>query len=146
MDGQEVTLGDLGGKALLIVNTASECGFTPQYVGLEALWQSFGARGLVVLAFPCNQFGKQEPATNADIQGFCEQRFKVSFPLFEKVDVNGKAAHPLFVELKRRAPGLIGRINWNFTKFLVDTRDGRVMRFAPVTKPNQLVERIEAML
>ncbi|GGJ79059.1 glutathione peroxidase [Pseudomonas matsuisoli] len=146
INGKAMTLGDFGGKVLLVVNTASECGFTPQYAGLESLWQRFAARGLVVLAFPCNQFGKQEPGANAAIEGFCERRFNVTFPLFSKIDVNGNAAHPLFVELKRRAPGWFGRVNWNFTKFLVDTRDGSVLRFSPMVKPEALADRIEAML
>lgn len=146
--GEQKTLVDFPAKAVLLVNTASECGFTGQYKGLEQLWQRYRERGLVVLAFPCNQFGKQEPGDERAIAGFCELNFGVSFPLFAKVDVNGPAAHPLFVELKKRAPGLLGSqaIKWNFTKFLFDPATGRVSRFAPSTKPEALVEQIEALL
>lgn len=148
MDGQEKTLGDLGGKVWLVVNTASECGFTPQYKGLEALWQSYRDKGLVVLGFPCNQFGRQEPGDEAQIASFCERNFGVSFPLFAKVEVNGGDAHPLFVELKKRAPGLLGSkaIKWNFTKFLIADEGASVERFASNTPPQALAERIEALL
>ena len=120
-------LGDFPGKALLVVNTASQCGFTPQYKGLEQLWKQYRERGLVVLGFPCNQFGKQEPGDALDIAQFCERSFGVSFPLFRKIEVNGPDAHPLFVELKKRAPGILGtqRIKWNFTKFTVDPASGK---------------------
>jgi glutathione peroxidase len=132
---------------LLIVNTASKCGFTPQYQELEALWRQYRASGLVVVGFPCNQFGKQEPGSAGDIAAFCEQRFGVTFPMFGKVDVNGRAAHPLFVQLKQRAPGVFGgRIKWNFTKFLVDIQEGRVQRFAPFTKPSRMAEQVQAIL
>ena len=146
--GEQKTLVDFPAKAVLVVNTASECGFTGQYKGLEQLWQRYRERGLVVLAFPCNQFGKQEPGDERAIAGFCKLNFGVSFPLFAKVDVNGPAAHPLFVELKKRAPGLLGSqaIKWNFTKFLFDPATGRVSRFAPSTKPEALVEQIESLL
>lgn len=146
--GEHKVLGDFPGKALLVVNTASQCGFTPQYKGLERLWQAYREQGLVVLGFPCNQFGKQEPGDASEIAQFCELNFGVSFPLFAKVDVNGGAAHPLFVELKRRAPGVLGtqKIKWNFTKFLLDPVTGRVRRFAPTTKPDQLKASIEALL
>lgn len=148
MDGQEKTLGDLGGKVWLVVNTASECGFTPQYKGLEALWQRYRDKGLVVLGFPCNQFGRQEPGDEAQIASFCERNFGVSFPLFAKVEVNGGDAHPLFVELKKRAPGLLGSkaIKWNFTKFLIAEEGASVERFASNTPPQALTERIEALL
>ena len=148
LDGQQKTLADFSGKALLVVNTASQCGFTPQYQGLEELWKRYGERGLVVLGFPCNQFGKQEPGNAQEIASFCELNFGVSFPLFRKIEVNGANAHPLYVELKRQAPGLLGsqRIKWNFTKFLI-SGDGRsIQRFAPTTKPEALSGEIEALL
>lgn len=146
--GEQKTLADFGGKALLVVNTASKCGFTPQYKGLEALWEKYRDKGLVVLGFPCNQFGKQEPGDEGEISQFCELNFGVSFPLFRKIDVNGAGAHPLYVQLKKRAPGVLGSqgIKWNFTKFLV-SRDGKqVKRFAPLTKPEELAAEIEALL
>ena len=146
--GQTVKLDQYRGQVLLIVNTASKCGFTPQFEGLEKLWQRFGPKGLAVLGFPCNQFGHQEPAGEQAIAEFCELNFGVSFPLFQKVEVNGKAAHPLFVELKQRAPGLLGSqaIKWNFTKFLVDEQGQLIKRFAPTTKPEELAREIEALL
>ena len=127
IDGEHKTLADFDAKVLLVVNTASQCGFTPQYKGLEELWQRYGERGLVVLGFPCNQFGGQEPDSEAQIATFCERRFGVSFPLFAKVEVNGGDAHPLFIELKKRAPGLLGSkaIKWNFTKFLIADQGAR---------------------
>lgn len=142
------TLAQMPARAWLVVNTASKCGFTPQYQGLEQLWQRYQARGLMVLGFPCNQFGGQEPAGEADIAQFCELNFGVTFPLFRKVEVNGPQAHPLFVALKHLAPGLFGSqgIKWNFTKFLVDASGQRVKRFAPLTKPQQLEAEIEALL
>lgn len=146
--GEQKTLADFGGKALLVVNTASKCGFTPQYQGLEALWEKYRERGLVVLGFPCNQFGKQEPGDEGEISQFCELNYGVSFPLFRKIEVNGAGAHPLFVSLKKRAPGLLGSqgIKWNFTKFLIG-RDGQVVkRYAPTTKPEELSSAIEALL
>jgi len=146
--GEQKTLADFGGKAVLVVNTASKCGFTPQYKGLENVWQQYKDQGLVVLGFPCNQFGKQEPGDEGAISEFCELNFGVSFPLFKKVDVNGSNAHPLFVNLKKSAPGLLGSqgIKWNFTKFLVSA-DGKVIkRFAPTTKPEDLTAEIEALL
>jgi glutathione peroxidase len=146
--GEQKTLADFGGKAVLVVNTASKCGFTPQYKGLENVWQQYKDKGLVVLGFPCNQFGKQEPGDEGAISEFCELNFGVSFPLFKKVDVNGAGAHPLFVQLKKRAPGLLGSqgIKWNFTKFLIGA-DGKVVkRFAPTTKPEELSSEIEALL
>ena len=148
IDGQQKTLSDFGGKVLLVVNTASKCGFTPQYKGLESLWQRYRDRGLVVLGFPCDQFGHQEPGDEAEIAAFCERNFGVSFPLFAKVDVNGGDAHPLFVALKKRAPGLLGSkaIKWNFTKFLI-ADDGRsVERFSSRTSPDALATQIEAHL
>ena len=146
--GEQKTLKDFGGKAVLVVNTASKCGFTPQYKGLENLWQQYRDKGLVVLGFPCNQFGKQEPGEEGAISEFCELNFGVSFPLFKKVDVNGADAHPLFVQLKQRAPGLLGSkgIKWNFTKFLISADGSQVKRFAPTTKPEELGSEIEALL
>jgi glutathione peroxidase len=146
--GEQKTLADFSGKALLVVNTASKCGFTPQYKGLEQLWQTYRERGLVVLGFPCNQFGKQEPGEEGSIAEFCELNYGVSFPLFKKIEVNGSHAHPLFVQLKKQAPGLLGseRIKWNFTKFLIG-KDGRqIKRFSPLTKPQELTDEIEALL
>lgn len=148
LDGKPLNLADYAGKVLLIVNTASNCGFTPQYAGLEALQRQYGGRGLVVLGFPCNQFGAQEPGSEAEIGAFCEKNYGVTFPLSEKVDVNGEGAHPLFKYLTKEAPGLLGTtaIKWNFTKFLVD-RDGNVVeRFAPTTKPEELAAQIETLL
>ncbi|WP_372866906.1 glutathione peroxidase [Pseudomonas sp.] len=146
--GEQKTLADFGGKAVLVVNTASKCGFTPQYKGLENLWQQYKDKGLVVLGFPCNQFGKQEPGNEGAISEFCELNFGVSFPLFKKVDVNGSDAHPLFVKLKKNAPGLLGSqgVKWNFTKFLISADGKQVKRFAPTTKPEDLTAEIEALL
>ena len=148
IDGKPVSLGSLAGKVLLIVNVASECGFTPQYAGLEKLWRDYRDQGLVVIGFPCNQFGGQEPADEAAISSFCESKFGVTFPLSAKVDVNGDNAHPLFQFLCDKAPGLMGTraIKWNFTKFLV-SRDGEsIERFAPTTTPDDLVKHIEKLL
>ena len=147
LGGEQKTLADFAGKAGLVVNTASKCGFTPQYKGLEHLWQAYKDQGLVVLGFPCNQFGKQEPDDEAAISEFCKLNFGVTFPLFKKVEVNGRNAHPLFIELKKRAPGFLGteRIKWNFTKFLIGP-DGGVKRYAPATKPEALKAGIEALL
>jgi glutathione peroxidase len=148
LDGKPVALRDYRGKVLLIVNTASKCGFTPQYEGLEQLYRKYHDRGLEVLGFPCNQFGEQEPGSASDIGSFCQKNYGVSFPMFEKIDVNGPAAHPLYGWLKRTARGLLGtqRIKWNFTKFLLD-REGKVVeRYAPLTKPQALTRDIEALL
>jgi glutathione peroxidase len=147
-DGAPVALEAWRGKVLLIVNTASKCGFTPQYEGLEALHRELGPRGFEVLAFPCNQFGAQEPGDAAEIANFCSLTYDVTFPVFAKVDVNGAQADPLFERLKGDAPGLMGSraIKWNFTKFLVD-RDGRtVRRYAPTTRPAEIRADIEALL
>ena len=148
IDNRDSSLGALQGKAYLVVNTASKCGFTPQYKGLEALWQEYGERGLRVAGFPCNQFGAQEPGDSGEISEFCELNYGVSFPLFKKVDVNGANAHPLFVELKQQAPGVLGSkgIKWNFTKFLVDGQGRVIKRYAPTTKPEELRADIEALL
>ena len=146
--GELTTLEDQKGKVLLIVNTASKCGFTPQYDGLEELQQRYGDKGFSVLAFPCNQFGAQEPGSDAEIAGFCATNFSTSFPLYAKIDVNGDDAAPLYEHLKKEAKGLMGskRIKWNFTKFLVDT-DGQVKeRYAPTTKPADIAADIEALL
>lgn len=148
LEGQTVRLQDFAGKPLLIVNTASKCGFTPQYAGLEEVFKRFHARGLEVLGFPCNQFGNQEPGEATEIGAFCQRNYGVSFPMFEKVEVNGAAAHPLYRYLKQAAPGILGSqgIKWNFTKFLVD-RGGRVRhRYAPFTKPEAIAPAIEALL
>ena len=147
-DGGELPLADKAGKLLLIVNTASKCGFTPQYAGLEALWRKFGDRGFEVVAFPCNQFGGQEPGDADEIASFCDLNFNVTFPVMAKIDVNGDSAAPLFRWLKDEAPGILGsrRIKWNFTKFLIG-RDGKVVRrYPPTTKPEQLEKDIEALL
>ncbi len=146
--GAEQALADYRGKVLLIVNTASKCGFTPQFAGLEDLYQKYRDRGLVILGFPCNQFGKQDPGSNAEIQEFCQLNYGVSFPVFSKIEVNGGAADPLFRHLKKQAPGALGLegIKWNFTKFLVD-RDGRVVkRYAPTSRPEAIAGDIEALL
>jgi glutathione peroxidase len=148
LSGAPVDLAQYKGKVLLIVNTASACGFTPQYKGLEQLYQQFRDRGVVVLGFPCNQFGAQEPGDEAAIGAFCEKNYGVTFPLFAKVNVNGDAAHPLFKQLKKDAPGLLGTeaIKWNFTKFLVG-KDGAVFkRYAPATKPKELAGDIDSLL
>jgi glutathione peroxidase len=148
LDGTPTDLSRYRGQVLLIVNTASACGFTPQYKGLEAIYRQFHERGVEVLGFPCNQFGKQESGNEAEIGAFCEKNYGVTFPLFSKIDVNGPAAHPLFRHLKQAAPGLLGtqRIKWNFTKFLVG-RDGQVVRrYAPRTKPEAITGDIEQLL
>ena len=146
--GQPKPLSEYRGKVLLLVNVASQCGFTPQYAGLQALYERYRDRGFEVLGFPCNQFGHQEPGSHEQIEQFCETRFSVTFPLFAKLEVNGAGTDPLFKYLKHRAPGVLGseRIKWNFTKFLVSKDGARVTRFAPATKPQELVSAIEAML
>jgi glutathione peroxidase len=148
IDGDARTLGDFGGQALLIVNVASQCGFTPQYAGLEALHRRFRERGFAVLGFPCDQFGHQEPGDEAAIQKFCTDKYDVTFPMFAKIEVNGANAHPLFKTLKQEARGLLGTqaIKWNFTKFLVDTQLRVVRRYAPTDKPGTLAEDVEAAL
>ncbi len=146
--GNDVSLREFEGKTLLIVNTASACGFTPQYQGLQDLYANYRGRGLEILAFPCNQFGGQEPGTDQEIQSFCELNFGIKFRVFAKIDVNGDTAHPLFQFLKHEAPGLLGTeaIKWNFTKFLV-SKSGKVLRrYAPQDKPSSLVEAIEKEL
>ncbi len=147
-NGEEVSLVDKLGKVLLIVNTASKCGFTPQYDGLEALWRKYRDRGFEVIAFPCNQFGGQEPGTADEIAEFCKVNFGLSFPLMAKVDVNGDDAMPLYTWLKSEAPGLLGSkgIKWNFTKFLIDRQGKVVRRYAPTDKPEGLEKDIEELL
>ena len=148
LNGQPQSLADYAGKVLLIVNTTSKCGFTPQYEGLEKLYQQYKERGLVVLGFPCNQFGAQEPGEGEQIQEFCQLNYGVSFPMFDKIDVNGQQTHPLYDYLKKQATGVLGSesIKLNFTNFLVD-RDGKVIdRFAPTTKPEDMVRDIEPLL
>jgi len=145
--GEEVSLGDYRGQVMLIVNTASKCGFTPQYEGLEKLYDKLHGRGLSVLGFPCNQFGKQEPGNESEIGQFCQVNYGVSFPMFAKIDVNGENAHPLYRYLKHEKPGLLGseRIKWNFTKFLVDRAGKVVARFAPMTKPETIEGPVAAL-
>lgn len=148
LDGQDVSLADYRGQVLLIVNTASKCGFTPQYEGLEALYKAYKDRGFTVLAFPCNQFGAQEPGDAAEIANFCSLTYDVSFPVMSKIDVNGADAHPLYKFLKKEQKGVLGTeaIKWNFTKFLIG-KDGQVVdRFAPTMKPEDLKVAVEALL
>ena len=148
IDGKNVSLGSFRGQALLVVNVASQCGFTPQYGGLEQLYDKYKDRGFAVLGFPSNQFGSQEPGSDSEIKTFCETSFGVKFPLFSKIDVNGAQAHPLFQFLTREKPGLLGTesIKWNFTKFLVDRSGNPVKRFAPQDKPESLEGDIEKVL
>jgi glutathione peroxidase len=148
IDGNLQPLSQYAGKVLLVVNVASQCGFTPQYTGLERLWRDYRDRGLVVLGFPCDQFGHQEPGDESEIRNFCSLNYEVDFPLFAKVDVNGDGAHPLWRWLKAQKSGILGidAIKWNFSKFLIG-RDGQVVaRYAPVDKPESLTADIEAAL
>lgn len=148
LDGKPLPLKQFANQVLLVVNTASKCGFTPQYQGLEKLYETYRERGFMVLGFPCNQFGAQEPGSANEIGTFCEKNYGVTFPMFEKIDVNGEAAHPLYRWLQSAAPGVLGseRIKWNFTKFLID-RTGKVVdRFAPMTKPEDLAKDVEKLL
>lgn len=146
--GDAIPLEHYAGKTLLIVNTASKCGFTPQYKGLESLYKKYKDRGFEVLGFPCDQFGHQEPGSDDEIAQFCEMNFGVSFSLFKKVDVNGADEDPLFTELKNRAPGLLGskRIKWNFTKFLVNDKGDVIKRYAPTMKPEDIEKDIVKLL
>jgi len=148
IDGEVISLDTYAGQVRLIVNTASKCGFTPQYAGLETLHEELGPRGLAVLGFPCNQFGGQEPGDGAEIASFCSLTFNVAFPMFAKIEVNGPGTHLLFAYLKRAAKGVLGSeaIKWNFTKFLVDRNGTVVARFAPATKPEALRREIEKLL
>lgn len=148
LDGETRRLADYAGQALLIVNVASQCGFTPQYKGLEALYRQYRDRGFAVLGFPCDQFGHQEPGNEAEIRQFCSLNYDVTFPMFAKIAVNGDQAHPLYRHLKHEAPGLLGTeaIKWNFTKFLVDPQGRVVRRYAPTDKPEGLAKDIEVVL
>jgi glutathione peroxidase len=147
IDGDERSLDDYRGKVVLVVNVASQCGFTPQYEGLERLYKTYADRGFVVLGFPSNQFGGQEPGTEDEIQGFCSLNYGVTFPMFAKVDVNGDDAHPLFTWLRRQQSGFFGgRIKWNFTKFLVDGEGRAVERYGSMTEPAALAPDIEKLL
>jgi glutathione peroxidase len=147
LTGQELPLKQFEGQVLLIVNTASACGFTPQYKGLEDLHKALAPRGFSVLGFPCNQFGSQEPGDAKQIESFCASNYSISFPMFEKIDVNGGNAHPLYKFLKNEKSGLLGSsIKWNFTKFLIDRRGRVAARHAPTTKPESLTKEIEALL
>ncbi len=147
-NGETISLAEKLGKVLLVVNTASKCGFTPQYAGLEALWQKYRDRGFEVVAFPCNQFGGQEPGSAEEIESFCQINYGLSFPVMSKIDVNGDGAAPLYDWLKSEAPGIFGtqRIKWNFTKFLIDRQGKVVRRFAPTDKPASIEGAIEALL
>lgn len=148
IDGKTVPLKNFEGKVMLIVNTASACGFTPQFAGLEALHKSYGAKGLVVLGFPCNQFGAQDPGDNAQIAEFCQLNFGVSFPMMAKIEVNGAGAHPLYKWLTKEAPGVLGTqaIKWNFTKFLIGKNGQVIKRYAPTDTPQSLAKDLEAAL
>ncbi len=146
--GKDKPISDFKGQVILVVNTASKCGLTPQFKGLEALYETYKDKGLMVLGFPCNQFANQDPASDDEISQFCELNYGVTFPMFAKIDVNGDGAHPLFKHLKTAAPGLLGSeaIKWNFTKFLVD-RNGKVVeRYAPTTEPEKIAKDIEKLL
>ena len=148
LDGSDEALADYRGKVVLVVNTASKCGFTPQYEGLEHLQKTYGPRGFTVLGFPCNQFGNQEPGDAVAIGSFCQLTYDVSFPMFAKIDVNGDGAHPVYTFLKTAKPGLLGfeGIKWNFTKFLIDKAGAVVGRYAPTTKPKAIEADIERLL
>jgi glutathione peroxidase len=145
--GHTISMSDFEGKVILVVNTATKCGLTPQFEGLEHLYQRYKEKGLVILGFPCNQFGGQEPETNEHMQQYCQLNFGVSFPLFEKIEVNGTNTHPIFKMLKRRLGGFFGsRIKWNFTKFLLDASGRPIRRFSPVTKPEAIEPFIRKLL
>jgi glutathione peroxidase len=148
LQGVEMSLSEFAGQVVLVVNTASKCGFTPQYEGLEALYRKYKSRGFAVAGFPCNQFGAQEPGDASEIAQFCSRTYDVTFPMFAKVDVNGPKTHPLFAFLKGEEPGVLGTeaIKWNFTKFLVDRNGAVVARFAPTTSPKELEADIEKLL
>lgn len=146
--GEDRSLADYQGKVLLIVNTASKCGFTPQFAGLEEIYEKYKDQGLEILGFPCNQFGKQDPGSNDEITEFCQLNYGVSFPMFGKIEVNGSSADPLYKHLKSEARGALGTqgIKWNFTKFLVNSEGEVVRRFAPATKPSQIESELKALL
>lgn len=146
--GNEKALGDYKGKVMLIVNTASKCGFTPQYEGLETIYKELNEQGLEILGFPCNQFGQQEKGSENEIAGFCMKNYGVSFPMFSKIEVNGEGAHPLYTYLKKQSPGILGSkgIKWNFTKFLVGKNGEVLKRFAPTAKPKDIAVEIKTLL
>ena len=147
LEGEQKDLADYQGKVLLVVNTASQCGFTPQFEGLEKLYQDYQQKGLVILGFPCNQFANQDPSSNEEIGSFCQRNYGVSFPMFAKVDVNGPTAHPLYQYLTSEAKGLLGSsIKWNFTKFLINQKGEVVKRYAPITKPEKIAKDIQRLL
>ena len=148
IDGADVSLSDYRNQVLLIVNVASRCGFTPQYQGLETLYRQYHDRGFAILGFPCNQFGHQEPGSETEIKSFCANSYRVTFPLFAKIDVNGPGAHPLYEFLKKAKPGILGtkRIKWNFTKFLLDRTGTPVQRYSPKVRPEDLTAAIERLL
>ncbi|MDO5291584.1 MAG: glutathione peroxidase [bacterium] len=147
MNGQEVKMEEYKGKVVMVVNTASKCGLTPQLEGLEELYKKYGDKGLVILGFPCNQFASQDPGDNKEISEFCLINYGVTFDMFQKIDVNGENAHPLYKFLKEQAKGTLGnKIKWNFTKFLIDTKGNVVKRYAPTTKPQSIEKEIEQLL
>jgi glutathione peroxidase len=148
LEGETRKLGSFLGKATLVVNVASKCGFTPQYTGLESLYRQFKDRGLMVLGFPCDQFGHQEPGDAQEIRNFCSLNYEVSFPLFAKIEVNGANTHPVYRQIKAAAPGIFGteKVKWNFTKFLIDAQGNVLKRYAPLTKPEVLSAEIGALL
>lgn len=147
LQGKEISMADYKGKVVVIVNTASKCGFTPQYTGFEELNKKYGGKGLVILGFPCNQFGSQEPGSSKEISEGCLINYGVSFQMFEKIEVNGSEAHPLYIFLKKKLPGFLGgRIKWNFTKFVIDRNGKPVKRFAPNTKPEKMEEYLLKLL
>lgn len=147
LEGEQKNLADYQGKVLLVVNTASQCGLTPQFEGLEKLYQDYQQQGLVILGFPCNQFANQDPSSNEEIGSFCQRNYGVSFPMFAKVDVNGPTAHPLYKYLTSEVKGLLGSsIKWNFTKFLINQNGEVVKRYAPITKPEKIAKDIQKLL
>ncbi len=148
LNGEEVSLSEYSGKALLIVNTASKCGFTPQYKGLQELYEEYSSKGFEVLGFPCNQFGSQEPGTEEEISEFCSINYNITFPIFSKIDVKGPTADPLFGFLTSSEPGLLGteKIKWNFTKFLIDQNGQTVKRYSPQTTPEQISSDVKDLL
>ena len=147
IDSKEISIESYKGKTILVVNTASKCGFTPQYKGLQKIYEKYKDKDFVILAFPCNQFGRQEPCNDKEIKEFCSSNYDVTFPMFSKVEVNGKDAHPLFKYLKKELSGIMGgRIKWNFTKFLIDKEGNPRKRYAPTTKPENLCKDIELLM
>lgn len=148
LEGEQKNFSEYQGKVLLIVNTASQCGLTPQFEGLEQLYQDYQSKGLIILGFPCNQFAHQDPLTNEEIGGFCQRNYGVSFPMFAKVDVNGSTAHPLYQHLTAEAKGILGsqKIKWNFTKFLINQEGKVIKRYAPLIKPEKIAKDIQKLL